>query len=147
MTKYLAIALLITGFLVGDAYGEDEVYYCATTQTVGFDLDKKTGEYKPTKFRSAEKFTLKHKKYRIIEGIQIKGSSLYEDYYVGAQPTSKCTYILGDGHDVTCLGRFHMLNFSYKTMKFVLTTGYGYVASGEGSGDIINMTIGKCEKF
>ena len=29
MTKYLAIAFLITGFLVGDAYGEDGVYYCA----------------------------------------------------------------------------------------------------------------------
>ena len=30
MTKYLAIAFLITGFLVGDAYGEDEeVFYCA----------------------------------------------------------------------------------------------------------------------
>jgi hypothetical protein len=147
MTKYLTIATLITGFLAGNAYGEDEVYYCATTQSVGFSLDKETGEYKPTKFDGEEKFTLKHKRYRILDGIEIKGSSLYEDYYVGAQPTSKCTYILGDGHDVTCLGRFHMLNFSYKTMKFVLTTGYGYVASGEGSGDIINMTIGKCEKF
>ena len=31
MTKtYLAIAFLITGFLAGDAYGEeDEVFYCA----------------------------------------------------------------------------------------------------------------------
>ena len=29
MTKYLALAFLITGFLVGDAYGEDGVYYCA----------------------------------------------------------------------------------------------------------------------
>ena len=28
MTKYLTIAFLITGFLAGDAYGEeDEVYY------------------------------------------------------------------------------------------------------------------------
>ena len=25
MTKYLAIAILITGFLVGDAYGEDRI--------------------------------------------------------------------------------------------------------------------------
>ena len=37
MTKYLAIAFLITGFLVGDAYGEeDEVYYCAGVAGTGF---------------------------------------------------------------------------------------------------------------
>lgn len=42
MTKYLAIAFLITGFLVGDAYGEEEVYYCAETASVGFNYDKKT---------------------------------------------------------------------------------------------------------
>ena len=37
MTKYLAIAFLITGFLVGDAYGEDEeVFYCASVAGTGF---------------------------------------------------------------------------------------------------------------
>ena len=36
MTKYLAIAFLITGFLVGDAYGEeDEVFYCADIAGAG----------------------------------------------------------------------------------------------------------------
>ena len=40
MTKYLAIAFLITGFLVGDAYGEDEIYYCADTDSNGFEFDK-----------------------------------------------------------------------------------------------------------
>ena len=30
MTKYLALAFLIIGFLAGDAYGEEEeVFYCA----------------------------------------------------------------------------------------------------------------------
>ena len=39
MTKYLAIAFLITGFLVGDAYGHkrDGVYYCAETMQHGLD--------------------------------------------------------------------------------------------------------------
>ena len=36
MTKYLAIAFLITGFLVGDAYGEEEVFYCAGIAGAGF---------------------------------------------------------------------------------------------------------------
>ena len=37
MTKYLAIAFLITGFLVGNAYGEeDEVFYCAGVAETGF---------------------------------------------------------------------------------------------------------------
>ena len=37
MTKYLAIAFLITGFLVGDAYGEkDKVFYCAGIAGTGF---------------------------------------------------------------------------------------------------------------
>ena len=34
---YLALALLITSFLVaGNAYGEDEVYYCADIVGAGF---------------------------------------------------------------------------------------------------------------
>ena len=38
---YLALALLITGFLLaGNAYGEDEVYYCAMTDSNGFGYDK-----------------------------------------------------------------------------------------------------------
>jgi len=36
MTKYLALALLITGFLVGDAYGEEEVFYRAGVAGTGF---------------------------------------------------------------------------------------------------------------
>ena len=44
MTKtYLAIAFLITGFLVGDAYGEEEVYYCAVTDALGLMLMKSLG--------------------------------------------------------------------------------------------------------
>ena len=38
---YLALALLITGFLLaGDAYGEDEVYYCAEIGHTGHFYDK-----------------------------------------------------------------------------------------------------------
>ena len=45
MTQYLAIALLITGFLVGDAYGEEDVYYCAEIGANGFLYDKELKKY------------------------------------------------------------------------------------------------------
>ena len=39
--KFLALTLLITGFLLaGDAYGEDEVYYCAAIDNNGFQFDE-----------------------------------------------------------------------------------------------------------
>ena len=42
MTKYLSIAILLTGFLVGNAYGASEAYYCSDTGSGGFiDYDKK----------------------------------------------------------------------------------------------------------
>ena len=146
MTKYLSIAILLTGFLAGNAYGEDEVYYCVTTKSVGLSKDKETGEYMPTNFTGTKKFTLKHKKNNLIEGIEIKGDSLYEGLYVGMQPTSLCSFVMDDFSLVVCRGRVHTLNFSEKTMKFVLTTAYGY-PSEKYNQDPITMTIGKCEKF
>jgi len=41
--KFLALALLIAGFLLaGNAYGDDEVYYCAESHAYSFNHDKKT---------------------------------------------------------------------------------------------------------
>jgi hypothetical protein len=145
MKTYLALALLIT-VLAGNAYGEDEVYYSVTTKSVGLSKDKETGEYMPTNFTGTRKFTLKHKKNQLINGIEIDGNSLYEDSYVGMQPISRCSYVMNDYHLVVCRGRFHTLNFSEKTMKFVLTTAYGY-PSDKYNQDPISITIGKCEKF
>ena len=45
MKTYLALALLIT-VLAGNAYGEDEVYYCAETDSNGFSFDEKLKKYK-----------------------------------------------------------------------------------------------------
>ena len=67
MKTYLALALLIT-VLAGNAYGEDEVYYCVTTKSVGLSKDKETGEYMPTNFTGTRKFTLKHKKISLSTG-------------------------------------------------------------------------------
>ena len=58
MTKtYLALALLIT-VLAGNAYGEDEVYYCADIDSNGFKINKEHGSYKPQLFEM-KKFKMK----------------------------------------------------------------------------------------
>jgi|TARA_B100000315_G_scaffold210826_1_gene207321 hypothetical protein len=60
MTKYLAIAILITGFLVvGNAYGEEEeVFYCADIASNGFRYDHQLKEYVPARFKE-RKFKMK----------------------------------------------------------------------------------------
>jgi len=66
MTKtYLAIAFLITGFLVGNAYGggfpemaKGEVYYCAETKSTGFHYDEKKKNYYGSNFEKI-RFTIK----------------------------------------------------------------------------------------
>ena len=49
MKTYLALALLVT-FLAGNAYGEDEVYYCAEIGNNGFMFDNNLEKYKPQLF-------------------------------------------------------------------------------------------------
>ena len=50
MNKKIALAVLIVLFLVGDAYGDEDVYYCSTTASVGFMPDKANDSYKQTRF-------------------------------------------------------------------------------------------------
>jgi len=58
MTKtYLALALLIT-VLAGNAYGEDEVYYCVDTNSGGFHYDDQRKAYYPGN-NTPEKFKMK----------------------------------------------------------------------------------------
>ena len=57
--NFIALAFMTTSFmLVGNAYGEDEVYYCSEIKSNGFDYDKERGSYIPTKFME-ERFKMK----------------------------------------------------------------------------------------
>jgi hypothetical protein len=140
MTKYLSIAILITGFLVGDAYGEDVVYYCAETNTTGFSPDKETGKYGGAEFLPV-KFKLKFEKGFIKGGIEIKG-------YPGEMVNGHYDCEINFDRHVSCLGKYTMLNFnpiSNKSNKrFVLSTGFGYAF---GDGDTITISYGTCNKF
>ena len=64
MNKKLALAVLIVLFLVGDAYGDEDVYYCSTTDSVGFSPDKTNDSYKQTSFE-LERFKMKYEGRKI----------------------------------------------------------------------------------
>ena len=138
MTKYLAIALLITGFLVGDAYGEDGVYYCAQTDSNGFYFDEKLKKYARSGFHLT-KFKIKFD--RIAKTIEIKG---YSDG--GTDGIYNCTASLMASYpeELTCHSKFYSLNFNSDNGRFVFFTGYAYF---NGDGDSIAVSYGKCDKF
>ena len=134
-----ALALLITGFLVGDAYGEDEVYYCSEIASNGFDPDEKSGSYKSTRF-TAEKFKMKLD--RTAKKIEIKG---YDPEAVNA--TYTCTSpsaIINKPEWLSCVKNLYHFNFNSNNGRFVLALGFGYVA---GDGDTFSVSYGKCDKF
>ena len=144
MTKYLSIAILITGFLVGNAYGFNhykEVYYCTVTKSVGFYSDKETGEYKYSKMIPDKRFTLKYNGYATsTEGLEIKGNLYLEGEY-------DCEYEDDGNTQWSCIGGErirHMFFFNDNNMKFVLSGGAGYVFNVN---DTVSIGIGKCEKF
>ena len=140
MTKYLSIAILITGFLVGTAYGEDDVYYCTVTKSGGFYPDKGTGEYEHTKFSPEKRFKLKYQIFTAqTRGLEIKGNPYLEGHYV-------CEYHLNSMHKIICTGGFlkHMFFFNDKNMRFQLSGGGGYVFNDKST---VSIDIGKCEKF
>jgi hypothetical protein len=55
---YLALALITGLLVVGNAYGEDEVYYCAEIDSNGFVYDKALASYKRAWFKP-RKFKIK----------------------------------------------------------------------------------------
>ena len=67
MKTYLALALLIT-VLAGNAYGDDEVYYCAETDGNGFYFNEKLKKYARTGF-TTDKFKIKFDRTAKVEDI------------------------------------------------------------------------------
>ena len=139
MTKYLAIAFLITGFLVGDAYGEEEVYYCATTGNNGFLFDENLKKYKSSGF-STSKFKLKFD--RTATTIEIKGHRVRTK-----NSTYPCTVPYADTRPelLSCSSDFVHFSFNSNNGRFVFGQIAGYVI-GDG-GDSFSVSYGTCDKF
>jgi hypothetical protein len=134
MTKYLSIAILLTSFLAVNAYGEDEVYYCAGNAATGFIFDEKLGSYKAGKFNPLKfkiKVDLPNKR------IEMAIAGVTNDSYICSQPFHRKA-------SLSCFNTFYMFNFNPDNGQYVFAKGYGYVESGS---DSVVVTIGKCDKF
>ena len=59
MNKKLSLAVLIVLFLVGYAYGDEDVYYFTQTEAVGFLPNKTNDSYKQTTF-ALKRFKMKY---------------------------------------------------------------------------------------
>jgi hypothetical protein len=131
---YLALALLITGFLLaGNAYGEDEVYYCVETDSNGFIYDEKSGSYQRSGF-VGDKFKIKPDiASNRIELAPEKGN---KEIYTCTAPY--------DPRWMSCTSKHYHFNFNTENGRFVNFRGLGYMAL---DGDSITVAYGKCDKF
>ena len=137
--KFLALAFLITSFLLaGNAYGEDEVYYCVEIDKGGFNFDKKSNSYQPTNFFE-DKFKMKLD----------KGSNAIE---LAKEDGGREKYICDDmifaSHGVTikrCTGTaLNTFMFNANNGQFTISRGTGYVLNDIES---LYVSYGKCDKF
>ena len=142
MTKtYLAIAFLITGFLVGDAYGESEVYYCAETASTGFRWDKNLGTYNDVNFKQAK---FKMKLDRVSKTIELahenRPDELSREYY-NCTVAEKAPDLMG------CTTGFIQFNINLQNGNFVYSGGLGGMTKKTMEFFPIHLSYGKCDKF
>ena len=141
MTKYLSIAILLTSFLAGNAYGEGEVYYCAETASNGFYFDETLKKYATTKF-STNKFSTNKFKIKFdstAKTVEIKGHPMG----LTVDGTYPCTLPFSIKPELlSCTYDFYHFNFD--NGRFVLAMINGHVF---GDDDTISVSYGKCDKF
>ena len=137
MTKYLSIAILLTSFLAGNAYGEGEVYYCAETDNNGFGFDENLKKYKRSGFQTS-KFKIKFD--RIAKTVEIKG------HWVNpANGTYPCKVPWSASPEqLSCVQHFYHFSFNSNNGRFVFAMLFGYFG---GDLDTISVSYGKCDKF
>ena len=143
VSKYLAIAFLITGFLVGDAYGEeDEVFYCAETDSNGFGWDNESKRYNRTYFVT-EKFKLKIN--RVSNTIAIAWEDGITDYTCDASdPLDERLNLM------KCNRSFNHFSFNTSTGHFVHSRMIGYIVGEDNEvsmRDSLQISYGTCDKF
>ena len=137
MKTYLALALLIT-VLAGNAYGEGEVYYCAETDSNGFEPNENLKKYSRSRFNT-NKFKIKFD--RTAKTVEIKGHRLSP-----INKTYPCTapYASIRPELLSCTKTLYHFNFNSDNGRFVFAMLFGYV---NGDNDSINVSYGKCDKF
>ena len=142
MTKtYLAIAFLITGFLVGDAYGGSEAYYCSDTGSGGFSYDKKSGSYSHG-LNGLERFKMNFDKDAGF--IQLFLDSLPPEAPIEMRkPKFNCRYRPDFPQILFCQGGLTHFDFNTENGKFVQSSSLSILFQGFP----ITISYGTCEKF
>ena len=106
----IVLAFLVTGFLVGDAYGEGEVYYCTETEVIGFEYDKNRGAYSQSPVK-ADRYKMNFD--RASRTIQLSLDSLPPDAPIELSKSKfLCTWLQGFPNQLTCHQGFSHFNFN-----------------------------------
>jgi hypothetical protein len=142
MNKKLALAVLIASFLVGDAYGESEAYYCSDTQSGGFnDYNKKSGSYSLS-LNELDRFKMNYDKDSGF--IQLFLDSVPPEAPIEfRKPKFHCQHRPDFPEIQHCLGGLSRFDFNTKNGKFVQSSS----ASIALQGFPITISYGTCEKF
>jgi len=130
---FLAVTFV---FVASDVYGEDEIYYCAETDSNGFNYNEKRGSYEPRGFKG--------KKFKMKLDI---ASKTIELAFENRKEKYKCEFPFRavEPDLMSCIEKFYLFNFNAKNGRFVYFVGYGYVGA-EGK-DSIGTSYGTCDKF
>lgn len=128
--------------MAGDAYGEDEVYYCAEIDSNGFSYDKKSESYERT---AAKPIRFKMKFDRASNSMELVIDNLPPEAPIELRrPKYSCGYLGGSPEIVTCMVGLSHFDFNTKNGRFVHFQGglsilfHGYP---------IYTSYGKCDKF
>ena len=135
--KSLALAFLITGFLLaGNAYGEEEVYYCAISSINGFSPNTKNDSYEPSTFKA---FKFKMKLHRPSNRIELAHESevLGREIFTCSDASKQLTVM-------SCVSGVRYFTYNTSNSRFVYSFAHGYVSNNDGS---LFISYGKCDKF
>ncbi len=137
--KYAALLFGLTVcLLAGVSRGEDEVYYCAEIDSIGFNYDKNQAKY-IRRFYSTRKFKMKLD--RDAQRVDLAFNNKKETQY--------CQYFSFHNSEDTIMSceaknKLNRIHFNLDNGRFNYYAGGGYVG---GDGDSLAILYGKCDKF
>jgi hypothetical protein len=141
MNKKLALAVLIVLFLVGDAYGESEPYYCSDTGSGGFSYDKKSGSYSHG-LNDLDRFKMNLDKDSGF--IQLFFDSVPPEAPIEIRkPKFPCQYRPDFPQILNCQNGLARFDFNTENGKFVQSSSTSILFQGFP----ITISYGTCDKF
>jgi len=128
---------LIFGFLsiLFPYHAISQVYYCGESAATGFNLNKKTKSYDPTKFKT-DKFIIN---FDSVKTMTMKIRDQKDEY--------SCTIPnFSFPKQMSCYLKLtpYMFNFDAESGRFVYARGFGYAF---GDHDSVIISYGVCEAF